>query len=227
MRLIAFGVILYAAAMNLESVWNAVRWVINLFSPVILALCLALVLNVPMRGCEKLIAKLDRKNRTTPKVERILSLILTIIVVPSILVLMVNFIVPQFVSAVKNVISIIMANEAEIVAFIAKIGLDPNIIERMIEEVTAWVSKNISTIAGTTVSTAINMVSSVTSIVLSLILAIYILLDKRRLSNRVQRLLRALLPERISKFTVRCGSAFISTFYTYLGRQCLDRKSVV
>jgi len=221
-RLIAFGVILYAAAMNLESVWNAFRWVVGLFSPVILALCLALIINVPMHGCEQLISKLDSKNRLTPKVERILSLILTIIVVPAILILMVNFIVPQFVNAIKNVISIVVANETEIVAFISKIGIDPNFIEGLIDEVLAWASKNISTIASTTVSTAINMVSSVTSFVLALILAIYILLDKRRLSNRVQRLLRALLPERISKFSVRCGSMFISTFYTYLGRQCLE-----
>jgi len=102
------------------------------------------------------------------------------------------------VNAIKNVISIVVANETEIVAFISKIGIDPNFIEGLIDEVLAWASKNISTIAGTTVSTAINMVSSVTSFVLALILAIYILLDKRRLSNRVQRLLRALLPERIS-----------------------------
>ena len=219
LRLIVCGVVLYAAAMNLDSVWSGIKWLISLFSPVILALCLALILNVPMRGCEKFICKLDRKNRLTPKVERILSLILTLIVVPAIFVLMVNFIVPQFISAIKNVISIVMANEAEIVNFIAKIGLDPNFIENLIEEIISWVSKNIST---TTVSTAISTVSSVTTALLSVILAIYILMDKRRLSERMQRLVRALLPEKAAKLSVRCGSMFVSTFTTYLGRQCLE-----
>jgi len=222
LRLIVCGVVLYAAVMNLDSVWSGVRWVISLFSPVILGLSLALILNVPMRGCEKIIAKMDRKNRMTPKVERILSLILTIIVVPAILVLMVNFIVPQFINAIKNVISVVMANEAEIVSFIAKIGLDPGMIENLIDEIIAWISKNISTIAATTVSTAISTVSSVTTVLLSIILAVYILLDKRRLSMRMQRLVRALLPEKAAKLSVRCGSMFVSTFSTYLGRQCLE-----
>lgn len=222
LRLIICGVVLYAAAMNLEAVWGGVKWVVNLFSPVILGLCLALILNVPMRGCEKIIARLDRKNRLTPKVERILSLLLTIIVVPAILVLMVNFIVPQFINAIKNVITIVMANESELVNFIAKIGLDPAIIENLIDEIIAWVSNNISTIAATTVSTAISTVSSVTTALLSLILAIYILLDKRRLGRRMRRLVRALLPEKAAKLSLRCGSMFVSTFSTYLGRQCLE-----
>ncbi len=222
LRLIICGVVLYAAAMNLEAVWGGVKWVINLFSPVILGLCLALILNVPMRGCEKLIAKLDRKNRMTPKVERILSLILTIIVVPAILVLMANFIIPQFIKAIKNVITVVMANESEIVTFIAKIGLDPGIIENLIDEIIAWVSKNMSTIAATTVNTAISTVSSVTTALLSVILAIYILLDKRRLGRRMRRLVRALLPEKAANLSMRCGSMFVSTFSTYLGRQCLE-----
>ena len=222
LRLIICGVLLYAAAMNLDAVWGGVKWVVSLFSPVILGLCLALILNVPMRGCEKLIAKMDHRNRMTPKVERILSLILTIIVVPAILILMVNFIVPQFINAIKNVITIVMANESEIVDFIAKIGLDPGIIENLIDEIIAWVSENISTIAATTVSTAISTVSSVTTALLSVILAVYILLDKRRLSKRMRRLVRALLPEKAAKLSVRCGSMFVSTFSTYLGRQCLE-----
>ena len=222
LRLIICGVALYAALMNLGAVWGGVKWIISLFAPVILGLCLALILNVPMRGCEKIIAKLDRKNRLTPKTERILSLLLTVIVVPALLVLMVNFIVPQFFNAIKNVISIVIANEGEIVAFIAKIGIDAAFIENLIDEIIAWVSKNISTIAATTVSTAISTVSSVTTLLLSIILSIYILLDKRRLSSRVQRLVRALLPEKTAKLSVRCGSMFVSAFTTYLGRQCLE-----
>lgn len=222
LRLIFCGVVLYAAATNLSSVWSGVQWALGLFSPVVLGLSLALILNVPMRGCEKLISKLDRKSRLSPKLERALSLILTVIIVPVILVLMVNFILPQFINAIKNVVTIVLANEAEIVAFISKIGLDPALIEKLIGEIIDWVNGNIPTIAATTVSTAISTLSSVTTILLSIILAIYVLLDKRNLSLRMQRLLRALLPDKAAKFTVRCGSMFVSTFSTYLGRQCLE-----
>lgn len=222
LRLIFCGVAFYAAAMNLNAVWNAVKWFVGLFSPVILALCVALILNVPMRGCEKLISKLDRKARLSPKIAQILSLLTAIIVVPIILLLIVRFIVPQFIGAIGSVINIVLDNEAEIVAFLSKIGLEADQIENLLEEAVAWINKNITAIAATTLSTAVSTLSSLVTALLSIILAIYILLDKRRLGIRMRRLTRALLPDKAAGLCVRCGTMFVSAFYTYLGRQCLE-----
>ena len=63
MRLIAFGVILYAALMNLNRVASGLSWLLGVFSSIFIGLIIALILDVPMHGFQVLFAKLDKKNR--------------------------------------------------------------------------------------------------------------------------------------------------------------------
>ena len=60
-RLIAFGVILYAVVMNLNRVSSALSWVLGVFSSILIGLVVALILDVPMHGFERLFARLGMK----------------------------------------------------------------------------------------------------------------------------------------------------------------------
>lgn len=222
MRLIAFGVILYAAVMNLDAVASGFSWLLSAFSSIIIGLVIALILDVPMHGFQSLFAKLDRKKRLSETFIDAISLILAVIVVPVILFVLLRFIIPQFISAVTNVISIVQANEAKIGMYIESIGLDSTLILEKLQELVDWISANFTAIAGTAVSTALNMFSSVADIVLAIILAIYILADKNALRRRCHRVLRAFLPENISEYVCRCAGMFVSTFRTFLALQCLE-----
>ena len=51
---IAFGVILYAALMNISDVANGLQTLTALLLPVFVGLILAFVINVPMKAFEKL-----------------------------------------------------------------------------------------------------------------------------------------------------------------------------
>ena len=77
-------------------------------------------------------------------------------------------------------------------------------------------------IAGTAVNTVVSMFSSVTDVLLAVIMAIYILADKNPLKRRISSLVQAFLPENISGGVRRFGNLFVSTFRTFLGRQCLE-----
>jgi len=222
MRLIAFGVILYAVVMNLGAVGSGLNWVMRVISPIILGLVMALVLNVPVHGFERLFARLDKQGKTSAKLRSITALILSIVLVPVVLVLLLNFVVPQFVNAVMNVVEIVRANEASISAFVGKIGIDPTVVKAKLEELIAWATNNVGAIAGTAVNTVFSMFSSVADIVLALILALYVLVDKVALKSRARRLVRAFLPEKLAENTVRVASMFSNTFATFLGRQCLE-----
>ena len=221
-RLIAFGVILFAAVMNLDRVGMALSWLLNLLSPILMGLIFALVLYVPMHGFERILSRIDRHDRMPRKVESALSLLFTAIAVPMVLFVLMRFIIPQFISAVTNMISIVESNRSTIVDFVSRIGLDPTLVNEKIAELGAWIKANIAQIAGTTVNTAINIFGSVTDVLLALILAIYVLADKAALARRARNTVRALLPEQASSYLCRCGSMFISTFSTFLSRQCLE-----
>lgn len=221
-RLIAFGVILFAAVMNLGSVGRGLHWLMSLLMPVLLGMGIALVLDVPMYGFECLLGKMDKKGRLSQKLRGGIALLLAVVVVPIVLVLLLRFIVPQFVSAVTNVITIVRTNEDKISAFVARLGLDPRFVTGKINELIAWISNNLSLIAGTAVNTVVSMFSSVTDVILALIMAIYILADKNALKRRLANLVRAFLPEKYSGSVQRFGGMFVTTFRTFLGRQCLE-----
>lgn len=221
-RLIAFGVILYAVVMNLEKVGTTLAWLLSVFSSIILGLIIALVLDVPMHAFQNLFEKLDRKGRGSARLKNALALILAVLAVPIVLFVLLRFIIPQFVSAVTNVVAIVRASEPKIGAFIESLGFESEFILGKLNELGDWISGNLTTIASTAVSTVVSMFTSVSDVVLAVILAIYILADKAALRRRARLTLRAFLPERASSYICRCTDMFISTFRTFLALQCLE-----
>lgn len=222
MRLIAFGVILYAVVMNLDRVATGFSWLLGVFSSILIGLIVALILDVPMHGFQLLFAKLDKRQRLPEKLTDSLSLLLAVIAVPVVLFVLLRFIVPQFVSAVTNVINIVQANEAKIGAFIESTGLESRFIMEKINELVNWINANFTAIAGTAVNTVVSMFSSAADVVLAVILAIYVLADKAALRRRCRSVTRAFLPGHVSDSVCRCANMFISTFRTFLALQCLE-----
>lgn len=221
-RLIAFGIILYAVIMNLNRLGDGIQAIISMFTPIIFGIVMALVLDVPMHGFESLLLKLDKKKRTSEKFRNVISLVLAIIAVPLILFVLLKFVLPQFFSAITNVVSIVVENEAEIIAFLAGLGIQEQFVSETLHEIIAWVTENIGMLTGTAISTVMSVFSSVTDVVLGVILAIYILADKTAIKRRTARVVRAFLPENGSKNVLRWGPMFISTFRTFLACQCLE-----
>lgn len=221
-RLIAFGVILYAVVMNLNRVSSALGWLLGVLSSILIGLVVALILDVPMHGFERLFARLDRRERISGRLRSALSLALAVVAVPVVLFVLLRFIVPQFVSAVTNVIVIVQNNEDVIVEFFGRIGLEPEFIQLKLKEIGDWISANLSTIFGTAFTTVASMVSSISDVVLGIILAIYILADKRNIRRQTRNTVRAYLPERASAYLIRCVNMFVSTFRTFLSLQCLE-----
>ena len=221
-RLIAFGVILYAAVMNLSSVGHGVQKVLGMLLPIVLGCIIALVLDVPMHGFENLFRKLDKNDKIPDKLQNALALVLAVIFVPLLLFVVLEFIVPQFISAVTNVINIVIANEDKIASFVSRIGIDPEFVSDMLDEIIAWVKKNLDVLTGTAISTVVSVFSSVMDVLLAIILAIYILADKIAIKRRLKRIVRAFLPEPACRKVLRWGPMFTSTFRTFLSRQCLE-----
>ena len=221
-RLIAFGVILYAVVMNLNRVSSALSWVLGVFSSILIGLVAALILDVPMHGFERIFARMDRRGRTSEKLRRAISLLLSVVAVPLVLFVLLRFIVPQFINAVTNVIVIVQTNEDKIVEFFGRVGLEPEFITGKITEIGDWIRNNLTTIFGTAFTTVTSMVSSISDVVLALILAIYILADKVNIRRQAKNTVLAFLPERASAYLLRCIRMFVTTFRTFLSLQCLE-----
>ena len=86
MLLIAFGVILFAAMTHLQDLWQGMMGLLGLLSPILLGGAFALILNVPVRGFERIFARMDGKGRMKPRTRSMLGLTLTLLLLPLVLV---------------------------------------------------------------------------------------------------------------------------------------------
>ncbi|MBQ5770049.1 MAG: AI-2E family transporter [Clostridia bacterium] len=226
MPTIVFAVLLFAAVTNLNSIAGFMGKIWALLSPMGLGFALALILNVPLRGVESLIRKLDKKRLLSEKLRSTLSLVLVLLLTPLAIFAIVMFIVPEFVEAIDELIISVNQNKEEIIAFTSRFGLDAATIQNTIDKISTWISSNMRDILNVTLnvtfSTAMSIFSSLTSGLMCIMLAIYMLADRKRISRSTRKVLFAFLPKKAAAYISRTCSLFISTFSRFLSMQCLE-----
>lgn len=226
MSTIVFSVILFAAVNNLDAIAVFLKKVWTLIGPLGFGIGLALILNVPMRGIENVIKKLDKKRKISEKARNSIALATVIILTPVAIVAIALFIVPEFVEAIDGLIASVNQNTDEIIAFTSRFGLDSAAIQELIDKVSTWIRDNMRDIVNVTLnvtfSTAMSIVTSLTSALMSIVLAIYILADRKRISRSTRKILFAFLPKNIAAYISRTCSLFVSTFSRFLSMQCLE-----
>lgn len=228
-RLVAFGVILYAALMNLGAVIGFVKDVSDLVLPAILGFILAFIMNVPMRGYENLLLRATKKTKhpLKPKAITGLSLLLTIISVLLVIALVCVMLIPELIESAISLYELVLDSWPDWVAFFQQYNID-------ITWITGWFeSLNISQLieqilsgAGSLISSAVTVVSSTVSIIgnfiIAVIIAIYTLLSKQELARQSKKLIQAHCGSRVGAFLLHFGQLLNTTFTKFLTGQCLE-----
>lgn len=209
--LITYAIVLAYVFLNLDTVWNVVVTIIDLIKPFIIGICIAFVINIPMKFFEeKVVGKLTKEKS---KLKRPLSLIITIVVLVGLIIGLMTFVIPQLAEScstlVKNVPEYVDSLEKFMDKNInSKELLSSDIIEEVYNKILSMgqnIIKIIGQVAGTIVSHALDITVGVTSTIINLVLAfivsIYILLSKEKLSNQIKKILYAYMKkENVIKF---------------------------
>ena len=120
--LVAFGVALYAALMNLNEVAAFLTRLATLFTPVIIGLLMAFVLSVPMQGIA------GRLTRLMPKAKEkhidLLSLLLTLLCVVIVVVLLCVLALPQLAASLKSIGTLVRENWPDWARLLSDHGVD-------------------------------------------------------------------------------------------------------
>ena len=219
---IAFAVVLYALLTNPSLIAGVYRQTTRILSPLIIGGSIALVLNVPLRGCDRLICRLDRKKRLTERATHAISLVSVFVLTPLAIAGIIAFFVPQFAAAVANLITIIRDNNEDIIAYTSRIGIDADVVNKKIDELVLWITNNLGNIAGVTISTVVSIMSSVTSGIMGVMLSVYLLINRKRLSKQGPRVVGAILPPRYASGLTRVCRMFVDAFSRFLSRQFLE-----
>ena len=209
--MITYAIVLAYVFLNLDTVWNVVVTIIDLIKPFIIGICIAFVLNIPMKFFEeKVVGKLTKEKS---KLKRPLSLIITIVVLVGLIIGLMTFVIPQLAEScstlVKNVPEYVDSLEKFMNKNInSKELLSSDVIEEVYNKILSMgqnIIKIIGQVAGTIVSHALDITMGVTStiinIVMAFIVSIYILLSKEKLSNQIKKILYAYMKkENVIKF---------------------------
>ena len=101
MELILFAGLILWAVFNYKLFIDFVGFAFKLVMPLIVGVAIAFIINVPMKSIEKNIFKIDKRKHK--KLIRIISLILSVVIIFGILGLILFLVIPEFIEAVSSI----------------------------------------------------------------------------------------------------------------------------
>lgn len=220
--LITFTIFIYGIVMNLNKVIEFIGLAINFCMPIIIGGVLAFMLNVPMKALEKHIKKLlDKVNLSG--YSRIVSLILTMLLIAMILGLAVTMVIPEIVTSVKTITPLIKEKWPELVEFMRqyKIDLSQVDLEGLLPDVNKLFDGT-GSLVGSVFKVASSTLSVVINFCFGIVIMIYTLMSKDMLKRQFKRITYANLGvEKASKICY-LGRLMCNTYTKFLSGQCIE-----
>lgn len=234
-KIIAFSVFLFVAVQNFDVLYNGLRWLLGIFSPVIFGLAMAFVMNVPMSAIERtLFSKpwriLDGVRR---KGKRGISILLTILLFFGVIVSIFFTVIPEiarslsslatqvpvFLDSLDVLIKDLTIQYPQIEPLISGVSFD---IDTITKNITGW----LSTVSGDLFATGLDFVqgifSKVSTLFIAFFLHIYVLATKETLGRQSRAALYAILPENRADSIINLASISNKTYSRFISGQVLE-----
>ena len=229
---VAGCIVLYWLLHETERLMQVLRGITTMLSPFIVGAALAFVLNVPMRGIEKLLKKIQKTG-----LRRAVALILTLISVVLILYGAFALLIPQlretiesiivqlpvFIGNVQKAVTDYLEHNPELLEWLSEYTDFHNLNwSALVQDAITIVTDSVGSIVEKTVSAVITLGTGIFNAVLSLVFALYCLARKEILARQSRRLLYSFLPERVCDEIIRIARMTNSTFSKFISGQCLE-----
>lgn len=233
--LIGFGVALFWGLTNYTIIFKVGRTVLSVLSPVIIGLCIAFILNVPMSSFERRVFRPSKKTGKMGRIKSKLKRPVSIIFVLALFLLIIFMLFYLVIPALIDTLTQLSEEIPEFVENISRIVKDQPIIlhwfesmdmskEAAIEKLTSILKNSVLTLQ--TVDSTINVVSgifsSIVNAVLGICFAIYMLAQKEKLIGQCKKLTYAFIKDEIADKMVYVCRKASDTFSKFLTGQCTE-----
>lgn len=213
---------------NFDMIKETISWLVGLVMPLIIGFAIAMIINVPMGFFEKLI--FPPKSKVKPKLKRIVSFFISIILILGILAGVIWLVIPELVNAV----TVIVDGALEYTSMISKmteeeiaqlpfgkllLNIDWN---KTLSNVQIWVKEQSGVIVDTAVGTVSSVVSGVYDTFIAFVFAIYIIFNKETLKRQVSKLIRVWIPEKVAENTIHATAILGKNFKSFVSGQSLE-----
>ena len=213
---------------NFDMIKETISWLVGLVMPLIIGFAIAMIINVPMGFFEKLI--FQSQSKVKPKLKRIVSFFISIILILGILAGVVWLVIPELVNAV----TVIVDGALEYTSMISKmteeeiaqlpfgkllLNIDWN---KTLSNVQIWVKEQSGVIVDTAVGTVSSVVSGVYDTFIAFVFAIYIIFNKETLKRQASKLIRVWIPEKVAENTIHATTILGKNFKSFVSGQSLE-----
>ncbi|MFA6753260.1 MAG: AI-2E family transporter, partial [Bacilli bacterium] len=127
--IIFLAIVLLVTLQNINVVIDAIVYIIKLFSPFILGLCLAFILNVFMKKIEQKWFGRFKNTKKWSKIKRPIAIILTLFIVFGLVVLLLFLVIPELKNTIEIFINNIPIYQAKSLELANKLNLSASTIE--------------------------------------------------------------------------------------------------
>lgn len=218
-----------------HQILGALGVAVSIIMPFAAGGAIAFVLNIPMRQIEnKLLGKWN--NKYSEKLKRPVSIVLTLLFVVLLITILIATVVPQVGKAVADVAKQIPMFADRIMAIVSdlqqqypEMGRQTDILSQLeqnwdaiVNGVFSFMKNGFGDMLNSTIGIASGIVSRVASGFIAFIFSIYILAQKEKLGNQVNRIIKAFLPAKINEKIQRVCTMLSRNFTNFITGQCLE-----
>ena len=227
--IISYIALVIFALVNFSKIFVFLGKVISIFSPFLLGIILAFVLNVLNNFIEKKIFGKIKPSKIWNKIKRPLCITLSLILVFLTIFFVMNLLIPQLKNSASLFTDTLPAYKEDIIGILNKFDIDESTVNKVGEYldnfgkvITDYIKGNSKDVITVTTEVATSVVNIISKGIITLVFAIYMIAQKETLSRQINKVMKAYLkPKTINKIDT-VGTLANKTFSNFVTGQCLE-----
>ena len=219
-------IIIYKLLDNFSGIGNWFSNLLSVLAPFLEGILIAYILYIPCKKIEKMLSK--TKIKFFVKHARGASITLTYIFLIALIALFMNVIIPILAASISDLISNVQTYYNSVISDSPDLTITPFIQENILKPVVDWI-QNIDFESLFTfdmikeyLSSAMGFIRGVINLFIAIICSVYILAQRTRIINFLNRFARAVLTERGYQRFNKYFTSGNRIFFRYLSSQMLD-----
>lgn len=227
--IISYIALVIFALVNFSKILAFLGKVISIFSPFLLGIILAFVLNILNNFIEKKIFGKIKPSKIWNKIKRPLCITLSLILVFLTIFFVMNLLIPQLKNSASLFTDTLPAYKEDIIGILNKFDIDESTVNKVGEYldnfgkvITDYIKGNSKDVITVTTEVATSVVNIISKGIITLVFAIYMIAQKETLSRQINKVMKAYLkPKTINKINT-VGTLANKTFSNFVTGQCLE-----
>ena len=226
-------VLFYVFIQNFNSVWQGVKIVASVFAPVILGICIAFVVNLPMSFIEKKLfpEKATSKHKWLNKIKRPVSLILGWLFIILIFTIFLMLIIPELYKAIMNFSRLLPyymdSFGYNVIKWLDTLHLDAELLRNfdwnsLSTKLADYLESAGTALVGKTVTITTGVFTTLFNIILGFVFSCYFLVSKEFIIKQLKKLYASLVKHKTFDNTMVVLSLANETFSRFLVGQCAE-----